>query len=60
MAKIPESDLIRFPDISEALKAKEERRKELAKLPVAKKLKMVTKLRDSSRMLKASRRIEKQ
>lgn len=56
MAKIQRSDLKKaYPDISKQLGRKQERRKQLAKLPVAKKLEMVTRLRDTARTIKAAK-----
>lgn len=59
MAKIPKPDVKIYPDVSGIFRAKEARRKELAKLPVEEKLAMAAKLRDAAILLKNSKRIEK-
>lgn len=59
MAKIQKSDVKIYPDVSEIFRAKERRRKELAKLPIEEKLAMAEKLRDAALLLRNSKRIEK-
>jgi hypothetical protein len=58
MAKVQNPDVKKYPDVSKLLKEKEERRKQLAKLPIAKKLAMVTKLRDATRTIRTSKRVD--
>jgi hypothetical protein len=59
MAIIQKSDAKIYPDVSEIFRAKEKRRKELAKLPIEEKLAMAEKLRDAAKLLRNSKRIEK-
>jgi hypothetical protein len=59
MAEVPKSDVKTYPDVSEIFRAKERRRKELAKLPIEEKLAMAEKLRDAAKLLRNSKRIEK-
>lgn len=48
----------KYPDVSGLLRAKEEHRKEVARRPITEKLEMATKLRDATRLIKSSRRID--
>jgi hypothetical protein len=59
VAKIQKSDVKIYPDVSEILRAKERRRKELSKLPIEEKLALAEKLRDAAKLLRNSKRIEK-
>ena len=56
MAQISDVKMKKYPDITKHLEHKNERRLELAKLPVETKLKMVARLRDASRDLKSARK----
>lgn len=59
MAEVPKPNVKIYPDVSEIFRAKEKRRKELAKLPIEEKLAMAEKLRDAAKLLRNSKRIEK-
>jgi hypothetical protein len=59
MAEIQKPDVKIYPDVSKIFRAKEARRKELAKLLIEEKLAMAEKLRDAAKLLKNSKRIEK-
>lgn len=59
MAKVRKPDVKIYPDVSEIFRAKEKRRKELARLPIEEKLAMAEKLRDAALLLRKSKRIEK-
>ena len=57
MAKISSTNVEKgYQDISKQLQGKEDRRKQLAKMPVAKKLEMVTRMRDAARTIKPRNR----
>lgn len=55
MAKVSRSNVKQYPDISHQLKEKDDRRKQLAKLPVETKLRMVAKMRDAQMVLHAAK-----
>jgi len=57
MAEIPKLDLKIYPDVSDIFRAKERRRKELAKLPIEEKLAMAEKLRDAAKLLRTVREL---
>lgn len=59
MGKIPVPSIDKYPDLSDLYKQKEERRKELAKLPISRKLEMVRQLQNASQQIKTARLVKK-
>lgn len=57
MAEISNNSMKIYPDISRLLDAKEKKRKELAKRPIAEKLEMATKMKNAAMLIKNSERI---
>lgn len=59
MAEIPKNPVKIYPDITDILRRKEERRKELAQRPIEEKLATVERMKKAAKLIKNSRKITK-
>jgi hypothetical protein len=57
VAEIPKNGIKVYPDITEILKRKEERRKELARKPIEEKLAVATRLKNAAKVIKNSEKV---